>query len=386
MNRLLILILLILSTIELSSQEINQSMVDFLNDKGMEPKEYIIHSFESNDVIFLGESHLVKQNLEFVQSIIPELYKNGIYNLGMEFGTYEDQHTLDSLVTASVYDEQLAEVLMFNYNTTWGYKEYIDIYRGAWELNHLLPEEAPKFRIVNLSYRFNWNGFTSRTPESMRKVFSKGPPDKFRADVIEIEVLDKNQKILALVGTPHAFTRYRSLDSASNATNYSLFDHKWLGNILFDTYPDRVFSIMLHQAVYSEVNGSWRMTAPGNNLTEQLMKQNNYQPIGFDLIRSPVGEISDDSYYSLGYKNFTLDQLFDGYIFLQPLEKFKGCSCIKGFITDSNLQEALNNFPDPDWHELVTNKDELINFIQSNADRIEVSVQHHFSENKENVE
>lgn len=353
-------------------------MIDFLTDKGMKPNEYIIHSFESNDVILLGESHLVKQNLEFVQSLIPELYKNGIYNLGMEFGSYEDQCTLDSLVTASVYDEQLAEVLMFNYNTTWGYKEYIDIYRVAWELNHALPEEAPKFRIVNLSYCFNWEGFTDRTSISMKKVFSKGPPDKFRADVIEFEVLDKDQKILALVGTPHAFTRYRSLDSASNATNYSLFDNKWLGNILFDKYPDRVFSIMLHQAVYSEVHGSWRMTSPGNNLIEQLMNQNNFQPIGFDLNRSPIGEISDDSYYSLGYKNFTLDQLFDGYIFLQTLEKFKGCSCIEGFINDSNLQEALENFPDPDWHETVTSKNELINFIQSNTDRIELSVQDHF--------
>ena len=41
--------------------------------------------------------------------------------------------------------------------STWGYKEYEDVYRTAWQLNHSLPPGAQRFRVVNLMYRPNWS-------------------------------------------------------------------------------------------------------------------------------------------------------------------------------------------------------------------------------------
>lgn len=77
--------------------------------------------------------------------MIPKLYANGIYMLGMEFGAYEDQKQLDSLINAPRYNENLARQLMFNYNTRWAIVEYMNLYKAAWEWNHSLPEQAKSF-------------------------------------------------------------------------------------------------------------------------------------------------------------------------------------------------------------------------------------------------
>ncbi len=97
---------------------------------------------------------------------------------------------------------------MFNYNTVWSWKEYREIYQKAWEFDKMLPPKARKFRILNLSYQYDWNNFSGqKTPDNMAKVFYQGTLDKFRREIIENEVLKKGEKLLALVGTPHAFTK-----------------------------------------------------------------------------------------------------------------------------------------------------------------------------------
>ena len=40
----------------------------------------------------------------------------------------------------------------------------------------------------------------------------------------------------------------------------------------------------------------------------------------------PLGKLDDDSYYSMGYNDFTLADLFDGYIFLKPISGLSSCS------------------------------------------------------------
>lgn len=56
--------------------------------------KFIKDIFKSKDVVFLSEDHAVKENLEFVSEMIPFLYEAKVYNLGMEFGAFEDQEKL----------------------------------------------------------------------------------------------------------------------------------------------------------------------------------------------------------------------------------------------------------------------------------------------------
>jgi len=374
MKRTILFFVIIFSSISFGSfaQTINQAMTDYLSTHGKNPEEYVFGKFEKYDVIFLAEEHIVKQNLEFVQGLIPGLYHHGIYNLGMEFGAAENQAALDSLINAPEYNEKIAQKLMFNYNVAWAFREYIDIYKAAWEFNQTLPGNTPKFRVINLSYRYNWQAFDGhRTPETMKKVFYKGTADKFRAERIEETIFDKTQKMLALVGTPHAYTRYATPQFNYNSDNFCMYDDNWLGNRLYKKYPDKIFSIMLHQAFTIQENGIFESVSPANGNMEILMKENNFIPVGFDLINSPIGTLADSSSFSLCYNNFTLEQLFDGYIFLKPLNKLKACTVIEDFVNESNIEEALRNFPDPDWHPDIKNLKTVRAFIENEPQRIE---------------
>jgi len=362
-----------LSYSSLKAQEIDDKLIDFIREDATSPDEYIINKFNIYDVVLLGEHHIIKENLLFIQELIPKLYKNGIYAVGMEFGASEVQGKLDQLINAEIYDEDLANEIMYTYNVTWAFKEYIDIYKAAWKINRSLPDDAKKFRIINLSYIFQWDKFTGfRNPESMKAVFPKGPADKHRAEIIEKEILNKNEKILALVGTPHAYTKYASAYFMYNADNFFAYDHFWLGNRLFKKYPNKVFNIILHQSFTKKYNDQYMTISPLDGSIEKLMRINDNRPVGFDLIGSPIGNLRDQSLHNIGYENFKLGQLFDGYIFLEPLNELEGCTVVKGFVDEENIEHTLQQFPDPDWHKAMNSLKDIISFIENQSKEIAI--------------
>jgi len=119
--------ILLLTSLLFGQQSFVESSIKYLHDKNISPQNYVLDKFTNADIILLAEDHRVKENLDFLGSLIPQLYKKGIFTIGMEFGANEDQNLLDSLVTAETYDENLARQLMFNYNPGWAFKEYMDI-------------------------------------------------------------------------------------------------------------------------------------------------------------------------------------------------------------------------------------------------------------------
>lgn len=340
----------------------------YLTTHGMEPKAYIIEKFRTNDVVLLGEDHGVQQNLLFVQSLIPDLYAHGVYHIGMEFGASEDQALLDSLVNAPAYDEDAARKIMFNYNVAWAFTEYRDIYKQAWEFNRTLPPHAKKFRIINLSYHYHWEGFEApRTPENMARVFHKGTTDKYRADLIEQEILSRGEKILALVGTPHAYTGYASGQLQFNNDNFCSYDSNWLGNRLLRNHPGKVFSILLHQPFPNKYNRQPALLSPAHGRIEAALTTLGNKPLGFDLASAPSEALEDDSYYSICYPGFSLVQFFDGYLFLEPFSALRSCTIDEDFITKENINQALKESPDPDWHGRQHSLEEFKSFVRGKA-------------------
>ncbi|NTV81019.1 MAG: hypothetical protein HGA24_06315, partial [Candidatus Aminicenantes bacterium] len=87
----------------------------YLRDKGLPPEEYSASKFRDHDIVFIGEHHFIKHDAELVRSLIPVLYRNGVTDLGIEFGCYELQPEADALVTAEAYDEGRARRLMFQW-------------------------------------------------------------------------------------------------------------------------------------------------------------------------------------------------------------------------------------------------------------------------------
>ena len=336
------------------------------------PDDYLVTKFRNADIVLLGEDHAVKQSVAFVTGAIPKLYAAGVTNLVMEFGAQEDQAKLDRLVTAPAYDAQTARAVMFNYNVMWSWQDYRDIYRAVWAFNRTLPRGKPPFRIVNMSYVFDWSGFSgTRTPETLRHVFPRGMVDQFRAERIAREVLDREQKALVLTGTLHAFTRFAAGQTQSDGDGFCQRTANALGNRLHAAYGTRITNVMLHQSLPALPGRRDFFEQPGDGAVERVMRLNGDRPAGFDLRGAPMGSIRDYSYYGICDRDFTLADLFDGYIFLAPFRDLRAATPDAEFVDEANLERAIEQFPDPDWTPRPANLEEARTHLLNMAKQID---------------
>jgi hypothetical protein len=348
--------------------EEQRELVQYLKDHWQTPEDYVVSKFKDHDIVIIGEYHRIRHDVELIHSLIPRLYRAGVYDLGIEFGCVEFQASADSLVAAERYDENKARWLMFKNFMAWGYREYHDIYRKAWDLNRTLPPDAPKFRIVHLGYRQGWNELKGKpTPEVMKKVWHKGDGDIFMANVILSEFVKKKRKALVYSGLHHAFTRYKQ-PVYDNRMKFIRFGGNRMGNVVYKEIPDRVFMISLHQP--------WAMNQkfvenerPVRGVIDEVMGTFGDKRVGFDVVGSPFGDLpDDDTYYSAGYKPFTLGVFCDGYIYQKPFTDYEGCSVDPQFITNENFREAVDNCPNPEARKFYTSPEQIISSMRRDAD------------------
>jgi len=309
-------------------------LADYLKNNWQTPGDYVIKKFENHDIVFIGEYHRIKHDVDLILSLIPLLQQNGINTLAIEFGNYEDQHLVDSLLNLPFFDRKLARQIIFNSSHFWGYSEYIDIYRAAWEVNHTSALNAKnRFRVVNLGAVYD--------PCKEGGAWRDIDPDIYMADVIFKEIVSKNIKALIYSGNHHAFTKYHQpLYDFDNDTLYGLNTTR-MGNIIYDSLNDKVFNIYLHAAWISDKGWEEKSVLPVNGVIDSVMALFNNKPVGFDVVNTPFGKLtSNNSYYAFGYPNFTLDQYCDGYIFQNSFANYKPITMEPDFITKENLAIA----------------------------------------------
>ncbi|OHX64571.1 hypothetical protein [Flammeovirga pacifica] len=334
------------------------------------PKDYIIKKFQNHDIILLGEEHGVKENIEFIQSIIPSLYKNGIYYLGMEFGAYEMQEELDELLVADEYDPQKTKDIFFYYNVGWAFLEYHEIYHKVWEFNQTLSSQQKKFRIINLSYKFHWDKFDmEHQKESLDEVFNLGEIDSFRSEIVQKEIIDKKEKALLLVGTPHAFSKFtHDVQKPIKDPNCPFVDI-YLGNRLYDMLGDKVFTILFHQAFYGYKDNGYKSSTPADGKLVEMIQKRHIGKIGFD-VSGVIGNLPDHSSLGFCQENVKLRDICDGYIYLKPLKELSACTIDASFYSGRDYKTEVYPFiPDPNWN---TPPETLKEYLQNIHDYVSI--------------
>jgi len=337
-----------------STQE--RELTAYLKEHFQRPEEYILSKFQTHDIVFLGEMHRVRHDVQLVQHMIPLLYKHGIYNLGIEFACRRDQNKIDTLVRAASYNPLLANQILFNYLTSWSYREYADIFKTAWKLNHSLPASAPKFRIVGLHPFVDWSYVNSHEDLTKRQIMAKVFPqgrnsDSLMARIVLNEFVGKHQKALIYCGLHHAFTRYYQPIYNAHKKQFESFITSRMGNIVYREIGERAFTICLHQPWVSAQGWAAPQVYPVDGQIDALMHKlgPEYYPVGFDTHGTPFGKLpGETSLYKYGYSHFTLADFCDGYIFQKPLSEYRSVRHIKGFINKNNLEQARLQLSNPD--------------------------------------
>ncbi len=314
------------------------------------PEDYLVSAFARHDVVLLGEFFKIRQNVQLVHDLIPRLYAAGIRNLGIEYALSDDQAAIDSLLTSPTWDEGKARAITFDWLVTWGYQEYIDLYRAAWDVNHA-PAGSPPFRIVGLNVRQHWEYLRTQKdladPAVVARIFEDGVPEAHMADVIDAQFTRRGEKALVFCGTQHIFTRYRSQTYEKNALEMKLPETRRMGNIVFERIGAKAFSVSLHAPWPdpSQRSGlTWAVGGAIDSLIDALPADKRSG--GWDTTGTPLGALAlGRSSYSDGTRNETLADLFDGYIVQGPIREYTMVTPIRDFVSAADADRAGRLFP-----------------------------------------
>lgn len=346
MKQILIFIIAIFLNFNCFSQtyrfdEIN----DYIHKNSINPSDYVISKFKDYDYVFLGECHRVKHDVDFVASLIPKLYENGITNLGYEMSDYTNQHTVDSLLSAKEWNENLInQTVSRGAAVIWGYSEYLNIFEEIWKLNKSLAPNQPKFRIILIGPEFNPCG------KGLDK-FGGIYPDSSMAFTLEREVISHNQKALIYCGMHHAFTSYKQPIYDFEKNEFNGFVERF-GNIIYNKYPNKTFTIFMHAPWGSNKGYNKPSVKPASGVIDSIMNSLNNTPCGFDVKNTPVGTIkSDNTLYAFGYSDFSLKDYCDGYIFLNPFEKYKNVSVSENYYKGDGFEKMKEFLKCMGWTE-----------------------------------
>lgn len=349
--------------------DVRDKLAGYLEEKGLPPEEYVASKFEDHDIVFLGEHHFVKHDVELVMALIPVLYRRGVTDLGIEFGCYELQAEADALATAPEYDEGRARWLMYQWGSYWPYVQYLALYRAAWELNRSLPPGAPKFRIVGLDYRPRWELLEERmTPKKWQKVFFRGGRDWHMADVVLNEFVRKGRQALVYTGQYHASTRFAWPVYDYGRKRVVGFEARTMGQLVYRKIRGRAFNICLHYP-WETIDGPKSYDYPVGGAVDALMRGFEPKRMGFDVAGSPFGRLRDRrSVYAQTKAKFVFEDFCDGYVFFKPFAEYEAVDVDPLFITDENLADAIAHLPNWAIRRKIATKAQLLAKLKWDAD------------------
>ena len=283
--------------------------------------DFVVGRFKTCDVVLLGEDHKVAENCRFVASLIEPLYNAGVRTLLWEFTRSAFNADIERLVTGKKFDDELANRLLREGPwSVWGYREYVDILRGAWRLNGSLPSDAPRFRVIAIDSDWSqyelWFGDMDRV-QQFKTIAAR---EKHMTAVTESESLEKGEKALLHIGYAHTLTN----------------SGERLGTVLHGKYGDRVEQVTLHRA-WGRADGK----APLGDLLDRLFKEAGGKAVGLEVAGSPLGPLRDSSAGAFRFnKTASFGDLTGNYVFLGEHRSLHRVSWIDGFITEDRFKQA----------------------------------------------
>lgn len=402
-------ILLEASDIDSSDYDI---FVDYLDNYGQEPTDYIVEKCKTHQLVILGEWHHLIEYERFVRDIIPDLYyKAGVRYIVFESIIVTHNGKTEALVTGKEYDESLAlEIAQADGYSDWGDKEYWDILKAIWELNINLPKDSEPMHAIGMEipkdYKLDklWQRNQIENKDLIARAESQHLLEMLRdenmAAAVEQYVLNKGGKGLVLVGQNHSFTHYSQpfpnvhdpfwTMPFSNKVDAVIIKWPRMGTILYQEYGDRIFQIGLHgphtspRSVTEELSSLTKQdddsllfrflsaSSPQEqpviqDLVEKIMTERGNVPVGFDVVNSPFANLRDRrSYYFHFQPSVRLSDLNRGYIFLKPWKDLTFSSWMEGYVSQDlyDNNKIYRMYYDLLYHQDWKNAQEIDNWYR----------------------
>lgn len=308
------------------------------------PEDYVVEIASKYRVTLIGEEHEIKDNLDFFNKVIPNLYhKSGVRCIALECLPRTMNRKIEKLINGETFDRSLAITIARSQPwALWGYKEYWDVLETIWKLNKSITDNSEKMRIVGIDE--DWEGpyfaYFSMGDDKLGKVpiveklkapfiiddFAKMMlRDELMAYNIEKEIIKKNVKGVVWIGSDHTLTNF----ARPIVINGKIKTTKpRMGVFLNQKYGNQIFQITLNFNIKSSDSSYF------NPFIERIMDKSGLDGITFNLINSPFAKLRDNGskLFKL-YPTIEFQDISEGFIYLKPLKQLQKCTWTKDYIS-----------------------------------------------------
>lgn len=323
-------------------QDDTSPYVEWLNQHGQEPATYAVEVAGQHQVTIFGEGrHGDTDYLAFFNRIIPDLYQHAqVTCIALESIPSSNNERLSRLLTAPTFDVDLAlQILRTELWQRGVSMHHLQFLETVWEVNQAIPTGQKKLRVIGMDIDADlpsWamlglgdDGLETVPPwEKLRvlRLLDDIPRllfrDELMAHAVIQEAIEKEDRIVILVGSAHSFLNYaepRFVRDGKVVTRW-----RRMGYLLHDLYGERIFQIRLHYVVanYSPPILGW---------LEQVMAGRQNIPVGFTVAGSPFAKLQ------AGYPlqpSVSLADIASGYIFLKPTRDYVRSEGVPEYISE----------------------------------------------------
>ena len=310
-------------------EEIEQ-YVSFLKDEKTSAKDYVLSLFEGKDIVILCErDHREHTQYELILEIMRDPYfLDSIGVVFTEVGVRILNPELNNFLTnGNLTEKEVAEkALYFQRNcifSVWEKSNFSYFIKGIHEINKNLPVNR-KVKMYPTDIMYVEGELTEEKVLSM--LMNTASRDSLMAAFIieEFNVMKKvnlRQKALVIQNYRHAYK-----EKTSNGVDNT-------GMFLAMEYPGKVANVLINTHDLARNN---RLLQDGK--WDAAFKVTEIEDTGFDFRGSPFGDDCFDHYVETN-RNYA--DMFDGFVFFQPIEKFKLSVGLPGFMEDGFFEEAV---------------------------------------------
>lgn len=359
-----ILLLLTFSLSFIVNAQTVDEYVEYIQEQGKDPKEYIFEKFKEVDVIILGErSHRDTTQYDLIMDILKDpRFAEYIGYVYTEVGVTNMTEAANRLIKGEYADDEAfySSFIKFyrnlDYETLWEKYSAYKFIKGLYTINRTLPSDK-KITWGLTDRPWNWAEATYESGEyNYYRVYQHR--DKYMADNFlklyhQQPLKNGRRKALIITNTLHAIKIKKGRRTSE------VFSETTQGYHIANRLGEKNVEIILFNFFYPEYfNVNYSL--PFANCTwDAAFELTDCQPVAISFHHSPFGKCKEKI---LGKR---WDKLVDGLIYYVPFYKHKYMIGIPGLIGDDFFKEYQRRDSITQNHSRPLDKNNIKNWFNT---------------------
>ncbi len=313
-----------------------EKFVKYLKKKGGNPKEFILSKLSKHRLVIYAEVHRRKSSWDLLRKVVNT--KDFVEYTGTVFMelSSDKQNELNQFYESNeLRPELILKIFRGVQLNGWYDKGMYEFLIDLWHLNKGLSQKE-KIRVIAVDESRPFHKIKTRKDFEIHSDTSINRNEKMTA-IISKTILINPQKRnhLFIVGMAHAY-KSEVPGIATGKRDKKPTAAAMLKKIISDK---QVYTIFPHTKIISNNGNIFGSVRHG--VFDHAFEQNGNKAVAFDLKNSPFGEEPFDAIPEVSFHKQigTFKDNFDGYLFLEPLNREKGEYLLYELITDEFLTE-----------------------------------------------